>query len=277
MPVHDVLAHLLRVRADVVPARLWMRERILDAAAHHAIDPPLNVGRQAPPRDDPAQRNRHPGLRLPELAEIDNLAQPLRLVGEPVLVDDHPRVDAPVHHRPLDVGEEHLDGVARLRERQGEQEVGGREPAGNGDAQAAARDVGGGNGTPRDQQRPAIAAERAAGIEQDVSPGAVRVGVETELGDVDVAREGAMIQRLDVGERHAELEPLEIDAPMHDRVEHEAVVRTGREGERQRHGCSSTCAAASPSATIASAIFHDPRLRRSTTLDTARIWAKRTP
>ena len=59
-----------------------------------------------------------------------------------------------------------------------------------------------------------------------------------QLRDVGLARERRLVQRLDVREAHRELEPFEIDPPVDDRVEHEAVVRAGREAERQRHACS---------------------------------------
>ena len=80
-----------------------------------------------------------------------------------------------------------------------------------------------------------MASQRAAGVEQHVGGRAVGVGVVTELGDVGVAGERGLVERLDIGEARGKLEPFEIDPPVHDRVEHEAVVRAGREAERQRH------------------------------------------
>ena len=50
-----------------------VRERVLDAAAQHAIDALLHLVRQRAPDDDAAERNRRAGLALPELAEIDDL------------------------------------------------------------------------------------------------------------------------------------------------------------------------------------------------------------
>ncbi|MND03956.1 hypothetical protein D3C83_240140 [compost metagenome] len=53
------------------------------------------------------------------------------------------------------------------------------------------------------------------------------VGVETELRDVHRLRERRFVQGLDVGERDRKVEPLEIETALGDRIEHEAVVRTG--------------------------------------------------
>ena len=81
--------------------------------------------------------------------------------------------------------------------------------------------------TLRDQQRPAVPPERAAGIEQHVIADAVRVRVETQFGDIDLAGKRRVVERLDVGHAHGEFKTFEIDAPMHDRIEHETVVRAG--------------------------------------------------
>ena len=91
------------------------------------------------------------------------------------------------------------------------------------------------DGALRNQQRPAVASQRAAGVEQHVVADAVGVGVIAQLGDVGLAGERGVVERLDVGEPDRELQPFEIDPPVHDRVEHEAVVRARREAQRERH------------------------------------------
>jgi hypothetical protein len=53
------------------------------------------------------------------------------------------------------------------------------------------------------------------------------VRMKTELRDVRIAGKGFPVERLDVGHPHVELESLQIDTPVDDRVEHEAVIRTG--------------------------------------------------
>jgi hypothetical protein len=55
--------------------------------------------------------------------------------------------------------------------------------------------------------------------------------VKTEFGDVDVAAEGPTVERFHIVHRYAELQPLEVDALMHNRIEHEAVIGTRREAE----------------------------------------------
>jgi hypothetical protein len=49
--------------------------------------------------------------------------------------------------------------------------------------------------------------------------------VEAEFRDVDVTGERRLVQRFDVCQPHRELEAFEIDAPVDDRIEDEAVVR----------------------------------------------------
>src|SRR4029453_10379072 len=128
----------------------------------------------------------------------------------------------------------------------------------------------------RDQQRRAVAAQRAAGVEQHIVARAIRVGVKTELGDVHLMRECRLVQRFHVGHANRELEPFEVDPPIDDRVEHEAVVRTRGEAQREFHWRSRILRAAAFRLSIASASFHASRLRRSTTFETARTWANGT-
>ena len=59
-----------------------------------------------------------PVSRFPELAEIDDLLQALRLVGEAVLVNDQPGVERPSSTRRLDVRKHQLGLVLRRRKRQ---------------------------------------------------------------------------------------------------------------------------------------------------------------
>ena len=94
VPVHHVLAHFLRVRADVAAG--WRRDaRTRTPRCGAGRDSPrcFTLVRQRALDDDAAERNRRAGLALPELAEVDDLLQPLRLVGEAVLVDDEPGVE----------------------------------------------------------------------------------------------------------------------------------------------------------------------------------------
>ena len=45
-----------------------------------------------------------------------------------------------------------------------------------------------------------------------------------QLRDVDLVRERAAIERFDVLHENSEVDPLEIDTAVDDRIEHEAVV-----------------------------------------------------
>ena len=70
-----------------------------------------------------------------------------------------------------------------------------------------------------------------------------------------------VVQRFHVGHANRKLEPFQIDALVHDRVEHEAVVGAGK--SRARASCVIQKASAVASRlTIASSIFHASRLRR---------------
>ncbi len=82
-----------------------------------------------------------------------------------------------------------------------------------------------------DQERTAAAPERAASVEQHELVGTMREGVKTELRDVDVAAQGPTVERLHIVQNDAELQPLEVDALMDDRIEYEAVIGTRREAE----------------------------------------------
>src|ERR1035437_10699936 len=89
--------------------------------------------RQATPHDDAAKRDWSSGLSVPELAEIDDLLQSLRLVRKTVLVNDEPGVELIVQQRRLDRRKQQRRLVARLRKRKAEQEICGRVDARNGD------------------------------------------------------------------------------------------------------------------------------------------------
>ena len=134
VPVHDLFAHLLGVLAHERQAGGAVRERVLHAAAQHAVHSLLHLVRQRTLDDDAAERNRRAGLAFPELAEIDDLLQPLGLVGEPVLVDDEPGVVFAVRATPARCPRTRSSVLsARLGKRQAEQEIGGRVLAGNRD------------------------------------------------------------------------------------------------------------------------------------------------
>src|SRR5262249_5670708 len=119
--------------------------------------------------------------------------------------------------------------------------------------------------------------ESAAGVEQHVALHAVRVGVVAHLGHLRLARKRGGVERLDVLEVHGELEPLEIDSAVGDRIEHEAIVRAGGEAKPEFHRHLRMLDAARPRFSIASPRFHASRLRRSTMFETARTCANGTP
>src|SRR5512132_1779760 len=135
--IHHLLTHLLRVLADEGQAGSPMRERVLDAATYDTVDPVPDGVRQRAADDNAAKRNRRAGLSFPELAQIDDLPEPLRRVGEPVLVDDQPGIETSVENSRFDVREQQLRLVQRRWKRQAEQEIRGRVFAGYRDAQCS--------------------------------------------------------------------------------------------------------------------------------------------
>src|SRR5437870_2698990 len=102
----------------------------------------------------------------------------------------------------------------------------------------------------------------------------MRVRVVAELRDLGLSRERRAVQDFNVREVDDELEPFGIDAAVDDRVEHEAVVRTRRETERQLHVSSRMRRVVSARRSMASDTRQAPRLRRSTRFETARTCAK---
>src|SRR5438067_7131465 len=105
----------------------------------------------------------------------------------------------------------------------------------------------------------------------------MRVRVIAQFRDLRLAGERGFVQLLHVGQMNLEVEPFHVDAPADYRVEHETVVRTRRETQRQPHSPSMIRIVACVSAPTASGIRHAARFRRSTMFDTARTCAKRTP
>ena len=73
----DLVRHLLRERADVVAARLRVRERVLDRRADRRFGRGDDVRVEVGAREDPGERNRQTGLALPPLAEIGDLDEPV--------------------------------------------------------------------------------------------------------------------------------------------------------------------------------------------------------
>src|SRR5262249_56047669 len=77
--------------------------------------------------------------------------------------------------------------------------------------------------------------DRATRVEQHVLIRAMRIGVITQFCDLSLAGERCIIEGFDVRQIDIEVESLEIDTTIHDRVEHEAIVRARRKTERQLH------------------------------------------
>src|SRR5690606_14237060 len=119
-------------------------------------------------------------------------------------------------------------------------------PAGDRDANPAGGHLVPRDRLPGDEQGTAVPPKGTTRVEEDVHARAVRVGVKAQLGNVGLPRERGLVERLDIVEPDRDVQALEIDAPVHDGVEDEAVVRARRETERQGHSDSTISTAVSP-------------------------------
>jgi hypothetical protein len=154
-------------------------------------------------------------------------------VGEAALVDDQAGVDLARRDRRHDAVVADLDLLDALGCEQAQQQLGRGGPAGHGDpAPAQALRRAGGTVGPGDDQRAHAAAQRAAGAQHPPCAGEPAEGVVADLGDVELACERTLVERLDVVEHDLEAQRRR-DAAVHQRVEDEAVVGARREAEAE--------------------------------------------
>ena len=174
-----------------------MRPGVLDRGADDAGE---QVGVQRALGEDRAERDRQPGVVLPPRAEVDQRRQAVRRVGEARLVDDQAGVEAAVPHRRHDLGERNdLDARRRLTGRpEPEQQVRRRALGRHRDgAPGHAVDVAAG-----EDERPAAAAQRAAGRQQPVALQQPRQRGVGHLHHVVRAALGRGVRDVDVGVGH---------------------------------------------------------------------------
>ena len=168
------------------------------------------------------------GLPLPPLAEVHHLAQPQVAVGELPLVDHHAGVRLAGEHDVEDAVEgDDLDGHLRLPEPQGE--VSGGQLAG--DHHLEPGQVGPAVGLAGDDDRPVAVAEARARGHDLVAVGEMGVGVEGEGRDLVRPLERRLVQALDVLQDVADLQPLDVEDPLRQGIEHEGIVRVGTVGD----------------------------------------------
>ena len=176
-----------------------------------------------------------PGGRLPVLAHVGELVQPVVLVGEAGLVDDEAGVDLAVPHRGHDLVERHDHDLAdpaghRVRRPQPEQQVRGRALARHRDRPPASGPAPGSRvSTSGPQPRP----ERAAAGQQRVLVEHPRQHGVRHLQHVELAALGHAVGDVDVGEGDVERGRAR-DPAVGPGVEDEGVVRAGRVGDPQR-------------------------------------------
>src|SRR4029077_13043413 len=118
-------------------------------------------------------------------------------------------------------------GDVGLPEAQGE--VSGGQLAG--DRHLAPGEIGAGERLAGDDDRAVAVAEAGARGHDLVAVGQMGVDVEGEGGDLVGALEGGLVQALDVLQDVADLEPLGIEQPLGEGVEHEGIIRVRAVGD----------------------------------------------
>src|SRR5258706_12682113 len=88
-----LVRHLLREGADVLTARLRMREGVLDGGADRSLGGVADLVVEIGPGEDPRERDGQAGFAFPPLPEICHGDQAMVGVRETALVDDEPGVD----------------------------------------------------------------------------------------------------------------------------------------------------------------------------------------
>ena len=99
--------------------------------------PVENLSRMAlvPLHRDAAQRNGMAGGFLPPFPQVHDLLQTPKPIGEPGLMDDHPRIHISIQYGLLDIGKQHGHQFRPVRTIAVEQQAGGGVQPGNGNAQ----------------------------------------------------------------------------------------------------------------------------------------------
>jgi len=113
------------------------------------------------------------------------------------------------------------------------------------------------------QERPAVASERAARVEQHVVGRAVRERVVAQLRDVRVHANAASFSASTSARRTSKSRPSRSIRRWTMASNMKQSFRTGREPERECHTCSRIVSAVLPSVAMASDIFQAARLRGS--------------
>ena len=91
-------------------------------------------------------------------------------------------------------------------------------------------------GCARDEARAIAVADTRAMREQGVAIGEIRVGVQRDRGDLELAGQRAPIQRLDVGELVRVATATGVDLPARHCPEHEGIVGVGTVGDANDTG-----------------------------------------
>ena len=161
-------------------------------------------------RDVDPERERQPGLEEPPLAEVDDLVQAVRPVGQLALVDEQPGLGAARRDLVDDLVERHL-AVAELPPRQS-RSTRNAVVIRPGTAISISRSSLRADRLARDDDRPVARAHARPVREEHVLVLDERVRVERDRGHLEPALERPLVQRLDVLQDVLELEPARVDA-----------------------------------------------------------------
>jgi len=195
---------------------------MLDAAAQRARGDPHGLFSQGTPNGIAAQGERKLRLLAPPLTKIERLDQAIIAIGELTFVDDESGIELACNDGGDDLVEGNSDGLhVGAEELQGK--IGRGESSGDGDAcllDLVVREL-----ARRYHHGAVPLAHRTAACHQGVGLLQVGIGVEADGGDiVKGVVDGALVQRLDVGERVRELEAGNTHLVSGEAIEHEGVV-----------------------------------------------------
>ena len=224
----------LRVRQRLRP----VGETVLNARLQVACDVAHQGRPEVTAHHVPAERQRQPRLRAPPLAQVDPEPQPAVGVGKLALVDQQSRVCAAGRHVVFDLIERH-DHMPGGGLKQLEREKRRGELTGHGDAHRAGAEgsprIDGPGGTRHDARSVAVPEARAVG-EQRVPLSEVRIGVQRDRRDLELAPERAPVQRFDVAQLVDVAPAAGVDLAGRERPEHERVVGIGAMRQMDRAG-----------------------------------------
>src|SRR5436190_5496623 len=184
------------------------------------------------PRHVDSERQRQARLEQPPLAEVDDLAQPFRLVRELAFVNQQPRVGAPGLHLVEDLVERDLAETEVAEEEPQDEERGGHAPRNRDLDRLQLLTL---EWLTRHDDRPVSRAHARSVGEHCIVALNERIGMQRDRGRLEPSLERPVVQGLNVPQHVLELEPARVDPVRGKRPEHECVVGIRAVAESDQH------------------------------------------